>query len=158
MALRRVSKTSPWCIGGWRPLTITTLTTESLLEPLSNPGSPILHDLVINDLDDEPVILEADPVRRLGAFEFILKKSFYDRRHFCRVLKEFAISNKFELEHIKTDSQIVKGKCLSKSCTWCVCATVVRGTQDFVMQKFCNEHTCNTSKQKKKHRKPNLDG
>lgn len=36
------------------------LTLESLLELLRNPGSPILHNVLINDSEDEMVMLEAN--------------------------------------------------------------------------------------------------
>lgn len=63
------------------------LTTESPLEPLHKPTSPILPDVIINDSEDELIIIEVDPDRRPGAIEFILGQSFCNREHFCNALK-----------------------------------------------------------------------
>lgn len=77
---------------------------DSRSKSLCNPGNPILEDVVIHDSDDEPVLVAADLGRRPCAIEFVRGQSFYDRAYLRDVLKEFAILNTFELQHIKTDS------------------------------------------------------
>lgn len=46
-------------------------TPKSLLEPLRNLASLILHDVNINEIEDEPAMVEADPSIRTEAIEFI---------------------------------------------------------------------------------------
>lgn len=92
-------------------------TTESSLEPIHNPSSLILHNVIINDPEDAPVMVEDDHDRRPRAIEFTFGQSFYKWRHFLDVLKEFAIVNNFEFEHITNNPRVTTG-CQSKSCTW----------------------------------------
>lgn len=131
---------------------VSPLITESLSEPLYNPGSAILEDVVIHDSDEEPVLVEADPGCRSGAIEVIRGQSFYERSHFCDVLKEFTILNNFELQHIKTDSVRVTTRCRATNCTWRVHASAERDTQNFVIRRFCNGHIYNTLDAEKNHR------
>lgn len=74
------------------------------------------------------------------------------------MLEEFIILNNFEIGHIK---MIVKGLQESvgpKNYTCRVHALIKRVTQNFVIWKFCNEHTCDTSGEGKDIGKLNLAG
>lgn len=86
------------------------------------------HNIVINDFEDQMAMVEANLRRRPGMINFILKQSFYDRGRFYDGVKEFAILNNFELEHIRIDSQKVTARCQFKNCTW-VCTPLRRGTK-----------------------------
>lgn len=82
-------ETPAWRTGGRRPLTNTPQPPIATLEALYS------DNFVINNLDDEPVILKADPGCRPGTIEFILGQFFYDRGPFHDMLKDFAILNNF---------------------------------------------------------------
>lgn len=61
---------------------------------LCKPSSPIHHDIVINGFEEEPVILEDDPNRRLKEIEFTLRKTFSNKGHFYDALKESSVVKK----------------------------------------------------------------
>lgn len=84
----------------WRPSHNFPLTTESPLEPLLNLSSPILRDIVRNNCEDEPVMVEKDLGYRCRAIKFILGQSWYNRGYFHDALKEFVIVNNFEFEYM----------------------------------------------------------
>lgn len=106
-------------LGGWRPWVISL--------PLHNLGIPILHDVVINNSEDEWITVEAYSRLRTGVIEFIIGKSFYDRGYFLDAFKELSIMNNFELEHIKTDSWRVTARCRPKNYRSCVDAYIKKG-------------------------------
>lgn len=62
-------------------------------------------------------MVEADPGRRPGSIQFNLGQTFYDKRHFRDVLKEFFILNNFRLKHIKQIIEMLRlGASLKIAC------------------------------------------
>lgn len=74
--------------------------------------------------------------------EFIIRETFYNRRHFHNVLKEFTTVKVFQLQHIKTDSRMVMIKCRHDDCIWCMQASTDNGAKSFTVRKFLKECTC----------------
>lgn len=89
------------------------MTTNSILEPLPNPNSPIYYNLIGNDFKDEPVMLEDNACRRSREIKFILEHIVY----FCVTLKELVIVKTFKLEHIKIYSGRATTICQSEKYT-----------------------------------------
>jgi len=106
----------------------------------------------LNSLPDfSPVHIGLSPTTR-GAGDIKVNRYFKTKGELMLRMKKWALEWKFEYKTVSSNKSRVLLSCVDDNCTWRMRATKLPLSDFFVVKKYVQEHTCDTTHKNTNHR------